>query len=1313
MRKSSIAWLTFLLLFSRNLPADLPPVATKTLQLPGGIFDFAWDATRSRFFASAGTTIFQIDPETASVESSWALANTASQIAVSADGQFLYASISTLGVIRRYRLNDRTLDLEISLGTGDISSWPTGVTMVVLPNQPQSILVAIPPGKIVIYDGATPRSNTLALNITSLYVRPSDHALFGWGNGQIFSLTADANGINATRTVPFAAYNGFSWSGNYETDFEGNVFDLSAGVLIGRAGFPQSTAYHYPAIADPAGRSVVVAEGDGDNAWLVRYSLTTFRPIASAALTREQMSDMGVGNFGARAKGWGSDGIAIQGLGLVFLHVSAIAPIATPPLPKPTIDATGVIHVPLPANGLAFDQSRNRLWATIPGYVPGFGNTVMGIDAGTGNVVDVMEAGSEPGQVVLSGDGSHLFAALQGAPAVSTFDLQATQPGPRISTMDTTGPVPVYLAPASVSAIPHQADSVAVLRAKGLFGNDPNPIRSLVIFDSGVQRKQAYTGPIDAIYPGDSVDSFYAATLGSQYGTGAHDVYQLRFDSQGVTFDKQLNPLQLGQTGLLVYSNGTLFTGAGQDISPDTNTINGTFSSGGIPVPFRDHNLVAFVQGALPTSNLSTLTTFDWNTLRPLASFSLTASIYAAARSGDRVIAVAAGSEILLIPFSVMTSWPVFSGKMTSVAPGLQSVSVPVSAMDGVPGTNKLVLALPSTAGSIGNGIAILDTDTGKIESSGFIGSEPSLLRTSADGSTAYAYLAGEYRVGRFNIASASRDLHFAADPTGGSTQYGVVDMALGPDGALTVSLEGGWLATFDHGVVRPQVDKNTQGPGAYSGAPYQIALNTAGTTVYAYDGYWSFEDSKREAINAKGIQWLSGTLGLVGNAEFKYAQGLLYLSNGSVVDPERSRVVGYFPIPLGASAHVAPDLAASRIYVIAGGQIMIYDSHSYAQLANWSIPNGYQLVPADLVRFGSDGLAFHTSDRHLYLVKISAIPLLAAPVPTPQPSLPSTPGVTVVDIATKDLAYDSARNLIYGTVPNREAANGDHIIALDPKSGSITARWSTNINPNVMALSDDQNHLYFSSGQNNLGFFSGFSPTSEEIRDFDLTTHASGSGFPSYPSAPDFSYSILDLAILHGLDKSVAVIDDLSESAGGGVGNAPYSLRVFDSGSPRQEYLRPHTFTCRDLVSGATPERLYCSSGDAVWRLAVNSDGVTVLDSVPLLPGRGDFGHMVFQYGRLFTTTGVVIDPEAGNVIGRVDAQGPVAVHGNLAYWIDPSTFSNTPYVTLRVFDVSTLQPVRTKQINVTSNDVSRLVACSGGRVAFRAGNEIYIVNP
>lgn len=110
---------------------------------------------------------------------------------------------------------------------------------------------------------------------------------------------------------------------------------------------------------------------------------------------------------------WGTDGILVNqenSHALYFLHTAGLTAMTPASIPTATQDASGVLHLPLPANGLVFDPVRNLLWASVPGNAAAAGNAVVSIDPSTGNVIDTIYAGSEPGALALSADGSHLFA---------------------------------------------------------------------------------------------------------------------------------------------------------------------------------------------------------------------------------------------------------------------------------------------------------------------------------------------------------------------------------------------------------------------------------------------------------------------------------------------------------------------------------------------------------------------------------------------------------------------------------------------------------------------------------------------------------------------------------------------------------------------------------------------------------------------------------------------------------------------------------------------------------------------------------------
>ncbi len=94
-------------------------------------------------------------------------------------------------------------------------------------------------------------------------------------------------------------------------------------------------------------------------------------------------------------------------------------------------------------------------------------------------------------------------------------------------------------------------------------------------------------------------------------------------------------------------------------------------------------------------------------------------------------------------------------------------------------------------------------------------------------------------------------------------------------------------------------------------------------------------------------MQWLSSKGGLISGyfATIRYAQGLLYSSNGRVVDPEQSVVVGRFEFPdswfVGSGAAVAPDPSGGRVYFATYSGILIFDINTRVLLGRLPINLG------------------------------------------------------------------------------------------------------------------------------------------------------------------------------------------------------------------------------------------------------------------------------------------------------------------------------------------------------------------------------------
>jgi sugar lactone lactonase YvrE len=78
----------------------------------------------------------------------------------------------------------------------------------------------------------------------------------------------------------------------------------------------------------------------------------------------------------------------------------------------------------MPNNDIAYNATDGLLYASVPtsaGSVAG--NSVVGLDPATGNVIRQIWVGSNPDTLALSTDGTQLFVGLDGAGAVAQVDL--------------------------------------------------------------------------------------------------------------------------------------------------------------------------------------------------------------------------------------------------------------------------------------------------------------------------------------------------------------------------------------------------------------------------------------------------------------------------------------------------------------------------------------------------------------------------------------------------------------------------------------------------------------------------------------------------------------------------------------------------------------------------------------------------------------------------------------------------------------------------------------------------------------------------
>jgi uncharacterized repeat protein (TIGR01451 family) len=149
----------------------MPVPFLATLPLP--VNDIAYDGTRDKIMAAVGpgggplsNSIVAIDRSSGFVGSPIVLPDTPMRVAVSDDGQFLYAGLARTGGVWRVNLASNSVDLFFSLGVASGGFRYTAGDLKVMPGQAHTIAVSINNAAgnvaVAVFDDGIPRANIVS-----------------------------------------------------------------------------------------------------------------------------------------------------------------------------------------------------------------------------------------------------------------------------------------------------------------------------------------------------------------------------------------------------------------------------------------------------------------------------------------------------------------------------------------------------------------------------------------------------------------------------------------------------------------------------------------------------------------------------------------------------------------------------------------------------------------------------------------------------------------------------------------------------------------------------------------------------------------------------------------------------------------------------------------------------------------------------------------------------------------------------------------------------------------------------------------------
>ena len=296
---------------------------------------------------------------------------------------------------------------------------------------------------------------------------------------------------------------------------------------------------------------------------------------------------------------------------------------------------------------------------------------------------------------------------------------------------------------------------------------------------------------------------------------------------------------------------------------------------------------------------------------------------------------------------------------------------------DGV--TNKIYASIPSSNGTNGNSIGIINPNTHLLESTIFIGSEPTVLAISDNGQYIYSGFSGTSTVRRFNVATLTPEIQFTLGSDASTGPNYAEDIEVMPSQPNTIAVsrknngysprhEG--VAIYDDGVVRPTTTPDHTGSN-------KIEF-TSSTSLIGYNNESTEYGIRRLSVNANGVSNISVSQSVLTNfyLDFIYYNNKMYATNGKVVDITTTPFVsGQFNNALGP---VVYDTYYNRVCFAStdgSGNITFnrYNPDTFLLVDSLPISQAFG-TPKSIITCGNGCYAFNTNDNKVVIIKDSTL---------------------------------------------------------------------------------------------------------------------------------------------------------------------------------------------------------------------------------------------------------------------------------------------------------------------------------------------------
>jgi hypothetical protein len=647
----------------------------------------------------------------------------------------------------------------------------------------------------------------------------------------------------------------------------------------------------------------------------------------------------------------------------------------------------------------------------------------------------------------------------------------------------------------------------------------------------------------------------------------------------------------------------------------------------------------------------------------------------------------------------------------------VRKVDLPANDLVVDPNTQTIYASVPSTVVNNGNKLVPINPTTGALGTGVFVGSEPNKLTITDNGQAIYVGLDGSGSVRSFDVQSQTAGQQIPLGTVNNSPLL-VRDIAAQPGSTGTIAIQRSTsdlssfgLAIFDNSGQRSAV--------ANTSSTLSLAFNTSDPSKLYGVG---FQSLFRFAVAAGGVSNVSQT-SVTATGAAKFSGGRLYSSNGRIFNPDTGDLLGTFTsLGFDSTNAFVIDANVNRAYFITGSfsssfpttaTLRVFDTQTFVPLGTFDIPNVVG-NPNEMVRWGSNGLAFSTNASGVYLIQTTFIPS-PDPVPTPTPTGTPTPTPTPpvetgfiqqVSLNASDIVYDSVSDKIYASQPSSVGLTGNSVIPITPTNATLGSPISVGSEPSKLARSSDGQFIYVALDG------------AAAVRRVNVATQKAdlqfSLGLGQFGTGPLF---VDDLEAVPGQPNAVAV-----SRRNSGFSPRHEGVAIYDNGVKRPNTTQNHTGS-NVIEFGSSGNTLYGLNNETsefgFRKMSVDSLGVTVTQ-VTSNVFSGFATNFKVDNGRAYSNGGRVIDPETSVPLGlfTLSSSGNLVVPDSsvgrtfFVSGVDQSDSTINSTIVIQAFDQNTFVPVGSLSLPRVNGRVRSAVRWgTNGMAICTSGGQLFLI--